>query len=86
MKSEIKPLVALYNHISGHNKEGNFIITSLKIHTVDGNAYEYSTGSIKLINDIIYQRTDTDTVLEKICSVEDVEKIRLDNFTYTFEQ
>ena len=82
-KSEITPLIALYNHISGHNKEGKYIITSIEIQTVGGTVYEYSTGSIMLINDIIYQSTGKG--LKKICSVEDVKKIKLDDFEYKFD-
>ena len=80
-KSEITPLIALYNHISGHNKEGKFIICHIDIHTKE-NTFSYTKEDIKIINDSIYESQDNEW--KEICSVKDVNKITLDEFTYSF--
>ena len=82
-KSEIAPLVAMYNHISGHNQEGEIIIPYIKFFIKGGKEFSFSKESIMLQNDCIFKSTGRG--LNKQCSIDEIESVELDNFVYTFD-
>ena len=74
-KTEITPLIALFNHVRGQNKEGEFIVFSITFYTKDKERYSYSLDKIIALDDSIHEHTDNG--LKKICDIDDVTKVEL---------
>jgi hypothetical protein len=91
-KSEITPLIALYNHIRGQNLEGDYIVFSITFYTKDKERHSYKFDKIIAINDAIHESNDKG--LNKVCDLEEITKVELVStynskrqiFTYKFDK
>jgi len=91
-KSEITPLIALYNHIRGQNLKGKYTVYSITFFTKDKERHSYKFDKIIALNDAIHELGDEGS--SKICDIEDIVKIELVSnykgenkiFTYKYEK
>lgn len=91
-KAEITPLIALYNHVRGQNKKGEYIVFSITIFTKAKDRYSYKFDKIIALNDGIHEYQNDG--LKKVCDIADITKVELVSnyegvnklFTYKFEK
>ena len=76
-KSEIAPLVAIYNHVTGQGKPGLITITKR-----NGDVLPHGQGneSVMVKNDKLLQSTGKG--LKEICDIDDISKVQLGDFEY----
>lgn len=74
-KAEITPLIALFNHVRGQNKEGKSIVHTITFYTKEKERHSYGFDKIIALNDSIHEHTDNG--LKKICDIYDITKVEL---------
>lgn len=74
-KAEITPLIALFNHVRGQNKEGKSIVHTITFYTKEKERHSYGFDKIIALNDSIHEHTDSG--LKKICDIDDITKVEL---------
>jgi len=75
-KAEIAPLVAIYNHVPGHE-----IIITKK----DGKPLQIGRGNETIIVKNDELQASTKKGLKKLCAIEDIVMVQLDNIEYDLE-
>lgn len=74
-KSEITPLIAIYNHVRGKNSENYNIVYSITIFVNNKKLDTFLNDKIIALNDEIYSETDQ----KKFCDIKDITKIEMVN-------
>jgi len=74
-KAEITPLIALYNHVRGQNRKGEYIVFSITIFTKAKDRYSYKFEKIIALNDSIHEYQNDE--LNKVCDISDITTVEL---------